>query len=85
MILTSYLYVGVHYRKNNGVSSKLVTVSIVTLWIQVVMTNCCWKQWTVVEHGPTLAVFHNSPLLSTAVRHNHLYPQQSTALNSTLS
>jgi hypothetical protein len=32
-ILTSYLYVGVHYRKNNGVSSKLAPVSIVTLWI----------------------------------------------------
>jgi hypothetical protein len=36
----------------NGVSSKLAPVSIVTLWIQVVMTNCCWKQWTVVKHGP---------------------------------
>jgi hypothetical protein len=45
MILTSYLYVGVHYRKNNGVSSKLVPVIIVTLWIQVVMTNCCWQQY----------------------------------------
>jgi hypothetical protein len=30
MILTSYLYVGVHYKKNNGISSKLATVSIVT-------------------------------------------------------
>jgi hypothetical protein len=52
MILTSYLYVGVHYRKNKGISSKLAPVSIVKLWIQVVMTNCCWKQWIVVEHGP---------------------------------
>jgi hypothetical protein len=52
IIPTSYLYVGVHYRKNKGVSNKLAPVSIVTLWIQVVMTNCCWKQWTVVEHGP---------------------------------
>jgi hypothetical protein len=34
--LTSYLYVGGHYKKNNGVSSKLASVSIVTLWIQVV-------------------------------------------------
>jgi hypothetical protein len=58
MILTSYLYVGVHYKKNNGVSSKLVPVSTVTLWIRVVTTNCCWKQWTVVEH--------NSPLRATA-------------------
>jgi hypothetical protein len=59
MILTSCLYVGVHYKKNNGVSSKLAPVSIVKLWIQVVMTNCCWKQWAVVAHGPC-AVFHNS-------------------------
>jgi hypothetical protein len=27
MILTSYLYVGVHYRKNNGISSE-VAVSL---------------------------------------------------------
>jgi hypothetical protein len=46
MILTSYLYVGVYYKKNNGVSSKLAPVNIVTLWIQVVLTNCCWKQLT---------------------------------------
>jgi hypothetical protein len=26
------------------------TVSIVTLWKWVVMTNFCWKQWTVVEY-----------------------------------
>jgi hypothetical protein len=45
MILTSYLYVGVHYKKDNGVSSKLATVSIVTLWVQVVMTNSCWEQY----------------------------------------
>jgi hypothetical protein len=31
MILTSYLYVGVHYRKNNGISSELAAISIVTL------------------------------------------------------
>jgi hypothetical protein len=54
MILTSYLYVCVHYKKNNGVSSKLASVSIVTLWIQVVMTSICWKQWAVVENGPRL-------------------------------
>jgi hypothetical protein len=40
MILISHLYVGVHYKKSNGVSSKLAPVSIVTLWIQVAMTNC---------------------------------------------
>jgi hypothetical protein len=73
IILTSYLYVGVHYRKNNGVSSKLSPVSIVTLWIQVVTTNCCWKQWTVVEHDPRWAVFHNSPLLPATVNHIHLH------------
>jgi hypothetical protein len=52
MILTSYLYVDVHYNKNNWVSSKLAPVNVVTLWIQVVMTNSCWEQWTVVEHQP---------------------------------
>jgi hypothetical protein len=54
MILTSTLYISVHYRKNNGISSKIVPVGIVTLWIQVYMANCCWKQWTVVEHGRSL-------------------------------
>jgi hypothetical protein len=39
------------YKKNNGISSKLAPVSIVTLWVQVVMTNCGWGQWTAVEHG----------------------------------
>jgi hypothetical protein len=48
MICTSQLYVGVHYRKHIEISSKLAPVSIVTLWIQVVMTNCCWKQWAMV-------------------------------------
>jgi hypothetical protein len=33
MILTSYLYVGVHYRKNNGISSEVAPISTVTLWI----------------------------------------------------
>jgi hypothetical protein len=33
MILTSYLYVGVHYRKNNGISSAVAPISFVTLWI----------------------------------------------------
>jgi hypothetical protein len=52
MILTSYLYVGVRYKKNNGISSEVAPVNIVTLWLRVVMTNCCRKQWTVVEHDP---------------------------------
>jgi hypothetical protein len=33
MILTSYLNVGVHYRKSNGVSSEAATVSIDTVWL----------------------------------------------------
>jgi hypothetical protein len=33
MILTSCLYVGVHYRKNNGIWSEAAPISIVTLWI----------------------------------------------------
>jgi hypothetical protein len=56
MILTSYLYVGVHYRRNNGISSEVAPISIVTLWIQVGVVNRCWKQWTVVEHGPSCIV-----------------------------
>jgi hypothetical protein len=51
MILTSYLYISVHYRKNDGLSSKIVPVGVVTLWIQLGMANHCWKKWTVVEHG----------------------------------
>jgi hypothetical protein len=63
MILTSYLYVSVRYKKNNGVSSKLATVSIVTLWIQVVMANCCWEQWTVVEHDPRSLIKHHNKVV----------------------
>jgi hypothetical protein len=44
LILTSHLYVGVHYKKNYGVLSKLTLVSIVTLWIRMVMTDCQWKR-----------------------------------------
>jgi hypothetical protein len=47
MILTSCLYVDVHYKKNDGVSSKLAAVIIGTLWIQVFMTNCL-QQWLVI-------------------------------------
>jgi hypothetical protein len=57
-------YVGVHYKKNNGVSSNIASVSIVTLWKWVVMANCCWKRWTVVEHSPPWAVFHSSHISS---------------------
>jgi hypothetical protein len=78
MILTSYLYVCVCYKMNNGILNKLAPVSIVTLWIQVVMTNCCWEQWTVVEHGPRCTA--GSVRVAAATRtepavHNHLYPQ----------
>jgi hypothetical protein len=31
MILTSYLYVSVHNRKNNGISSEVVPINIVAL------------------------------------------------------
>jgi hypothetical protein len=80
MILTSYLYVGVHYRKNTGISCEEAPISIVTLWIKVGVVNSCWKQWTVVEYGPLGVVssdvvrahhvtIHNTPIhniLSTA-------------------
>jgi hypothetical protein len=33
IILTRYLYVGVHYRKNNGISREVASISIVTLWV----------------------------------------------------
>jgi hypothetical protein len=39
MILTSYLYIGVCYKKNDGVSNNIASVSIVTLWKWVV-ANC---------------------------------------------
>jgi hypothetical protein len=39
MILTSYLYVGVHYMRNNGILSKVAAISIVTLWIKVDVVN----------------------------------------------
>jgi hypothetical protein len=32
MILTSYLYVGVHYKKNTGVLNNIASISIFTLW-----------------------------------------------------
>jgi hypothetical protein len=32
-IFTGYLYVGVHYRRNNGISSEVASISSVTLWI----------------------------------------------------
>jgi hypothetical protein len=70
MILTSYLYVSADYKKkSNGVSSKLAPVTIVTQWIQVVMTNCFWKQWTIVEHCTpcyTVALGHGVTILTGA-------------------
>jgi hypothetical protein len=58
MILTSCLYVGVHYRKNNGVSSKFAPVSIVALWIQVANTSGYgYKGLTAV--GSSLTRHHN--------------------------
>jgi hypothetical protein len=72
MILTSYLYISVHYRKNNGISSKIVPVGTVRLCIQVGMANRCWELLTVVEHGrvpqqssvtvPTGTIFLDTPL-----------------------
>jgi hypothetical protein len=41
MIIKSYLYVGVRYRKNNGISCEVAPVSIVTLWTKVDMFNRC--------------------------------------------
>jgi hypothetical protein len=35
MIFTSYLYVGVHYMKNNRISREIAPISIVTLWIKI--------------------------------------------------
>jgi hypothetical protein len=32
-ILTSYLYVGVHYRENNGLSSEVTPISDFALWM----------------------------------------------------
>jgi hypothetical protein len=51
IILTSYLYVGVHYKKNNGFSNNIALVSFVTL---------LWNT-AVVHNSPLLpiAVSHN--------------------------
>jgi hypothetical protein len=51
MILTSYLYVGVHYMKNNGISCEVAATSIVILWIQVDVVKRCWKEWTASSRG----------------------------------
>jgi hypothetical protein len=48
MILPSYVYVGVQYKRNNGLSSEVDPISIDTLWIKVVVVNRCWKQWTIL-------------------------------------
>jgi hypothetical protein len=65
MILTSYFDVGVHYKKNNGVSSKLAPVSIVTLWIQVVMTDCFQQQSVITTciHSVEMLFTRNSIIL----------------------
>jgi hypothetical protein len=57
MIFISYLCVCVLYRKNNAVSSKLAPVSVVKLWIQVFMTNCCLKQCT-KHHNKVVILMH---------------------------
>jgi hypothetical protein len=44
MILTSYLYVSVHYRRHNGISSEIAPISIVTLWIKLDVINHCFQQ-----------------------------------------
>jgi hypothetical protein len=70
------LYVGVHYKKNNAVSSKLAPVSIVTLWIHFgpSSTTVHWFQQHLgrvpqqfIASNSTWAVFHNSSLLPTAL------------------
>jgi hypothetical protein len=54
MILTSYLYVGV----------QLAPVSIVTLWIQVVMDNCC-KQFAITTCIHSVTILTGANLLET--------------------
>jgi hypothetical protein len=59
MILTSYLCVGVHYRrKNNGLSSEAAPISIVTLWIYMVTAaGSSGLLWNTVQVGqPDLVV-----------------------------
>jgi hypothetical protein len=65
MILTSYLYVGVYYKKNNGVSNNIASVSIVTLWIWVVMAKCYWKQLAITNHIHSLTILTEAILFET--------------------
>jgi hypothetical protein len=60
MILTSYLYVSVHYRKNNGISSEVAPIGIVTLWIKLDVVNRCWKQLVITT------CIHSVPILTGA-------------------
>jgi hypothetical protein len=65
MILISYLYVGVYYKNKNGVSSKLASVSIVTLWIQVVMTNCFQQQLVIITCIHRVTILTEANVLET--------------------
>jgi hypothetical protein len=63
MILTSYIYVGVHYKKKNGVSqSKLAPVSIVTLWITV---HCFQQQSVITTCIRSVTIVTGANLLET--------------------
>jgi hypothetical protein len=62
IILTNYLHVGVHYRKNNGISSEVASISIVTLWIKVDVVNHCFHQQLVITtfiHSVTILTGDN--------------------------
>jgi hypothetical protein len=64
-ILTRYLYVGVHYRKNNGISSEVAPISIFTLWIKVDVVNCCRKQLAITTCIHTVTILTGANLLKT--------------------
>jgi hypothetical protein len=52
MILTSNLYVSVHYRKNKGISCEIAPISIVKLCIEVdVVIHCLWGSYELRDDG----------------------------------
>jgi hypothetical protein len=88
MILTSYLYVCVRYKKNNGVSSKLAAASIVTLWIQVLeAVDCCRIRPThhvtryntpihnILLSAPQLSISQNQKALGTLPGDSNVMPK----------
>jgi hypothetical protein len=88
MILTSYLYVGVHYKKNNGDSSKLVLLHYGCKWLSLTAVGSSGLLWNTAQ-GVHWAVFHNihyedilyTKMLGVITEYNYLTDVCCTACN----